>query len=188
VTLTLAPAFLLPLLPSGLYRGMAIEIFTTVRPTIAEFSPAMNIPGFFAVSLVDGYNLPLSVTNNVGCSTADCPVDLGPSCTHSCGAGCCLGLFEKLFQVPPLSKVLSSLRVFQSDARVPVRQILMETQSAFLAVSASLAFLIHHLVQLLQLLHRKFRQRSYLPSLRRDILLILQCASCYVQNFLVNDS
>lgn len=29
---------------------------------------------------MDGYNLPLSVTNNVGCPVADCPVDLGPNC------------------------------------------------------------------------------------------------------------
>ena len=34
----------------------------------------------FTVSLVDGYNLPMAVTNSVGCSVADCPVDLGPSC------------------------------------------------------------------------------------------------------------
>lgn len=32
------------------------------------------------VSLVDGYNLPVSITNNVGCGVADCPVDLGPDC------------------------------------------------------------------------------------------------------------
>ena len=32
------------------------------------------------VSLVDGYNLPLRISNNVGCGVADCPVDLGPDC------------------------------------------------------------------------------------------------------------
>ncbi|CEL53127.1 Pathogenesis-related protein 5 OS=Arabidopsis thaliana GN=At1g75040 PE=1 SV=1 [Rhizoctonia solani AG-1 IB] len=35
---------------------------------------------FYDVSLVDGYNLPMSITNNVGCPVADCPVDLGPNC------------------------------------------------------------------------------------------------------------
>ncbi|CAE6345494.1 unnamed protein product [Rhizoctonia solani] len=35
---------------------------------------------FYDVSLVDGYNLPMSITNNVGCPVADCPVDLGPKC------------------------------------------------------------------------------------------------------------
>ncbi|KAH0581025.1 hypothetical protein H2248_012168 [Termitomyces sp. 'cryptogamus'] len=32
------------------------------------------------VSLVDGYNLPMRITNNKGCPVADCPVDLGPNC------------------------------------------------------------------------------------------------------------
>ena len=34
-----------------------------------------------AVSLVDGYNLPVRIDNNKGCGIADCPVDLGPNCT-----------------------------------------------------------------------------------------------------------
>lgn len=32
------------------------------------------------VSLVDGYDLPMRIDNSVGCSVADCPVDLGPTC------------------------------------------------------------------------------------------------------------
>ncbi|KAF9448441.1 thaumatin-like protein [Macrolepiota fuliginosa MF-IS2] len=35
---------------------------------------------FYDVSLVDGYNLPMRITNNKGCPVADCPVDLGPNC------------------------------------------------------------------------------------------------------------
>ncbi|KIP07773.1 hypothetical protein PHLGIDRAFT_511222 [Phlebiopsis gigantea 11061_1 CR5-6] len=35
---------------------------------------------FYDVSLVDGFDLPMAITNNVGCSTASCPVDLGPIC------------------------------------------------------------------------------------------------------------
>ena len=35
---------------------------------------------FYDVSLVDGYNLPMRITNNKGCAVADCPVDLGPNC------------------------------------------------------------------------------------------------------------
>ncbi|KAF4607905.1 hypothetical protein EYR40_000241 [Pleurotus pulmonarius] len=35
---------------------------------------------FYDVSLVDGYNLPMRITNNVGCPVADCAVDLGPNC------------------------------------------------------------------------------------------------------------
>ncbi|KAI0356836.1 Osmotin, thaumatin-like protein [Trametes cingulata] len=35
---------------------------------------------FYDVSLVDGYNLPMAITNSVNCPVADCPVDLGPNC------------------------------------------------------------------------------------------------------------
>ena len=33
-----------------------------------------------AVSLVDGFNIPIRVDNDKGCSVADCPVDLNPTC------------------------------------------------------------------------------------------------------------
>ncbi|KAJ7777984.1 thaumatin-like protein [Mycena maculata] len=55
---------------------------TGVPPaTLAEF----NLDGdgtsdFYDVSLVDGYNLPMEITNNVGCGVPSCPVDLGPDC------------------------------------------------------------------------------------------------------------
>jgi hypothetical protein len=35
------------------------------------------------VSLVDGYNLPMRIDNNVGCGIPSCPVDLGPNCAYS---------------------------------------------------------------------------------------------------------
>lgn len=35
---------------------------------------------YYDVSLVDGYNLPVSITNTAGCGEADCGVDLGPDC------------------------------------------------------------------------------------------------------------
>ncbi|KZT71834.1 Osmotin, thaumatin-like protein [Daedalea quercina L-15889] len=56
---------------------------TGVPPaTLAEFTlgGTTGAPDYYDVSLVDGYNLPMSITNNVGCSVADCPVDLGPDC------------------------------------------------------------------------------------------------------------
>ncbi|KAI0314492.1 thaumatin-like protein [Amylostereum chailletii] len=56
---------------------------TGVPPaTVAEFTLSSNpaIPDNYDVSIVDGYNLPMRVTNNVGCGVPDCPVDLGPSC------------------------------------------------------------------------------------------------------------
>ncbi|KAJ3825796.1 thaumatin [Lentinula raphanica] len=56
---------------------------TGVPPaTLAEFTLSTNpsIPDNYDVSLVDGYNLPMSVTTNVNCPVASCPVDLGPNC------------------------------------------------------------------------------------------------------------
>lgn len=35
---------------------------------------------FYDVSLVDGYNLPMRITNSANCPVAECPIDLGPSC------------------------------------------------------------------------------------------------------------
>ncbi|QRV82455.1 pathogenesis-related protein PR5K (thaumatin family) [Ceratobasidium sp. AG-Ba] len=55
---------------------------TGVPPaTVAEWTlQASGNKDFYDVSLVDGYNLPMRITNNVGCPVADCPVDLGPNC------------------------------------------------------------------------------------------------------------
>lgn len=56
---------------------------TGVPPaTVAEFTlgGTSGQPDNYDVSLVDGFNLPMSITNNVGCGVADCPVDLGPNC------------------------------------------------------------------------------------------------------------
>ncbi|KAF8352120.1 thaumatin-like protein [Amanita rubescens] len=49
--------------------------------TLAEFTLAGDgNTDYYDVSLVDGYNLPTSISNTVGCGTADCTVDLGPNC------------------------------------------------------------------------------------------------------------
>ncbi|KAH9927967.1 thaumatin-like protein [Epithele typhae] len=55
---------------------------TGVPPaTVAEFTlQGAGNQDFYDVSLVDGYNLPMSITNNKGCHIANCPVDLGPNC------------------------------------------------------------------------------------------------------------
>lgn len=55
---------------------------TGVPPaTAAEFTLSTDSnKDFYDVSLVDGFNLPMRITNNVGCPVAECPVDLGPSC------------------------------------------------------------------------------------------------------------
>ena len=59
---------------------------TGVPPaSLAEFTLSVNpsVPDNYDVSLVDGYNLPMSITNNKGCHKADCPVDLGPNCVFT---------------------------------------------------------------------------------------------------------
>ncbi|PCH36848.1 thaumatin-like protein [Wolfiporia cocos MD-104 SS10] len=49
--------------------------------TLAEFTLGTNgSPDYYDVSIVDGFNLPVSITNDVGCGVADCPVDLIPNC------------------------------------------------------------------------------------------------------------
>ncbi|KAH0826541.1 thaumatin [Lanmaoa asiatica] len=54
---------------------------TGVPPaSLAEFTLGAGAVDYYDVSLVDGYNLPLAITNTVGCGIADCPVDLGPHC------------------------------------------------------------------------------------------------------------
>ncbi|KAI0787894.1 Osmotin thaumatin-like protein [Fomes fomentarius] len=54
---------------------------TGVPPaTLAEFTLGANGADNYDVSLVDGYNLPMRITNSKGCPIADCPVDLGPNC------------------------------------------------------------------------------------------------------------
>ncbi|KAG7087055.1 hypothetical protein E1B28_013033 [Marasmius oreades] len=60
---------------------------------------------FYDVSLVDGSNLPMSITNTAGCPVAECPVDLntncpaalrGPSAPDGNNAGCKSACFANL--------------------------------------------------------------------------------------------
>ncbi|KAF9255160.1 Osmotin, thaumatin-like protein [Marasmius fiardii PR-910] len=56
---------------------------TGVPPaTVAEWTLSANpsVPDNYDVSLVDGYNLPARISNNVGCPVAECAKDLGPDC------------------------------------------------------------------------------------------------------------
>ncbi|KAF9074077.1 thaumatin [Rhodocollybia butyracea] len=73
-------------LDGGCNGGLVCDPVTgTVRcspATLAEFTLSNNpvILDNYDVSLVDGYNLPMSITTNKGCPVASCPVDLGPDC------------------------------------------------------------------------------------------------------------
>ncbi|KAJ3566796.1 hypothetical protein NP233_g6776 [Leucocoprinus birnbaumii] len=55
---------------------------TGVPPaTVAEWTlEADGNRDFYDVSLVDGFNLPMRITNNKGCPVADCPNNLNPNC------------------------------------------------------------------------------------------------------------
>ncbi|KAJ7153270.1 thaumatin [Mycena filopes] len=54
---------------------------TGVPPaTLAEFNFNGGGTDFYDVSLVDGFNLPMKITNNVGCDIGSCPVDLNANC------------------------------------------------------------------------------------------------------------
>ncbi|KAI8986696.1 thaumatin-like protein [Trametes punicea] len=54
---------------------------TGVPPvTIAEFSLDADQQDFYDVSLVNGFNIPVRITNSEDCAVADCPVDLNANC------------------------------------------------------------------------------------------------------------
>ncbi|GJW20804.1 thaumatin-like protein 1 [Tanacetum coccineum] len=48
--------------------------------TLAEFTIGDSGKDTYDVSLVDGFNLPVSIVPNGGCETADCPVDINAQC------------------------------------------------------------------------------------------------------------
>ncbi|TFY59571.1 hypothetical protein EVJ58_g5704 [Rhodofomes roseus] len=51
--------------------------------SLAEWTLSAGSNDYYDVSLVDGFNVPLAITNNVGCSVASCPVDLDAICPDS---------------------------------------------------------------------------------------------------------
>lgn len=52
--------------------------------SVAEWTLGVNgVPDYYDVSLVDGINLPMTITSNKGCPTASCPVDLNPNCKQN---------------------------------------------------------------------------------------------------------
>ena len=115
-----------------------------------------------AVSLVDGYNLPMSIIPAAtNCSVASCPVDLVPGCPTplvgpldptgspvGCKSACEAGIGD----TPCACATLSSL-VPPPDAN----------------------FLIA-LSELVQLLHWEFQHRGDVSVLGRGVLLLLQFA------------
>ncbi|KAL4079420.1 thaumatin [Scleroderma citrinum] len=67
-------------LDGGCNGGLQCNGIGAPPATLAEFTLNPNGQDYYDISLVDGYNLPVSITSNAGCPVADCPIDLGPSC------------------------------------------------------------------------------------------------------------
>ncbi|QRV73414.1 pathogenesis-related protein PR5K (thaumatin family) [Ceratobasidium sp. AG-Ba] len=64
----------------GCDGGLACTGVSSGPTTLAEFTLGADAQDWTDVSLVDGFNLPLKVTNNVGCKTFECVVDLNVNC------------------------------------------------------------------------------------------------------------
>ncbi|KAH6904632.1 thaumatin [Coprinopsis sp. MPI-PUGE-AT-0042] len=74
-------------LTGGCNGGLLCDahVGTSVPPaTVAEFTLGGTTGvDWYDVSVVDGYNLPMSITNDAGCPLADCPGDLNHDCPHA---------------------------------------------------------------------------------------------------------
>ena len=87
-----------------------------------------------SVSLVDGYNLPMAITNSANCPVADCPVDLGPNCEcfqstrYFRNADHCV-------QAQVQSRVPSTRRASLSAAKARVSQTSMATRVRVIVVT-----------------------------------------------------
>ncbi|KAF5325498.1 hypothetical protein D9619_009727 [Psilocybe cf. subviscida] len=65
-------------LTGGCNGGLGVPPATVAEWTLGgDSSTGVD---WYDVSLVDGYNLPMRISNNKGCPVVDCPVDLGPNC------------------------------------------------------------------------------------------------------------
>ena len=90
-------------------------------------TPLARLISSSAVSLVQGFNLPLEITNTAGCPVASCPVDLGPNCQYPFHLHTCTKRRSTLplnfVQVPMHSRVRSTLLDTLWGARVTVKSI-----------------------------------------------------------------
>ncbi|KAJ7280923.1 thaumatin [Mycena rebaudengoi] len=70
-------------LTGGCNGGLVCDsVAGTAAPpvTLAEWFLGNNLQDFYDVSLVDGFNLPVRIDNNAGCTVPSCSVDLSPNC------------------------------------------------------------------------------------------------------------
>ena len=60
--------------------GTGVPPVTLAEFTLANSEGNVDKLDNYDVSLVDGYNMPMAITNNQNCPVAGCFVDLGPNC------------------------------------------------------------------------------------------------------------
>ncbi|KAE9403459.1 Osmotin, thaumatin-like protein [Gymnopus androsaceus JB14] len=58
-----------------------------VLPTVAEWTLGSSAD-WYDVSLVDGFNIPMEITNTANCNIASCLADLNTDCSNGTLAGC----------------------------------------------------------------------------------------------------
>jgi Thaumatin family len=174
---------------SGVFRahktdGLLTERLCTVQNCVATCCHT-NV-----VSLLDGFNIPMAIIPSANCSVASCPADLNPGCpsqlvgprdssgnTVGCksacnanldNAGACLSSTSPFYS----SSIHSFVRHTPHPPSLPYpgphTSPHIESQSDVWAFGAQNS-------RLSQLLHGLARNGSYLPGLRRAILLLLQC-------------
>ncbi|ESK97019.1 thaumatin-like protein [Moniliophthora roreri MCA 2997] len=87
----------------GLFTDPNVGPTRPDQPTGWEAAPEWTLQGdgnldYYDVSLVDGFNIPMAITNNVNYPVADCPVDLTATCPGelASAAGCASACFANL--------------------------------------------------------------------------------------------
>ncbi|KAF8909631.1 thaumatin family-domain-containing protein [Gymnopilus junonius] len=134
---------------------------TGVPPaSLAEFtlSGAGN-KDYYDVSLVDGYNLPIRVDNNVGCPIPKCAVDLGPNCPaplkgpfDSTGfpVGCKSACIANLSGIQPTPRI-AARGPLTHLLRVQVPALLITVTSRMPALTHTLTHMTNPVVRYLEL-------------------------------------
>ncbi|KAI0030381.1 thaumatin [Vararia minispora EC-137] len=98
----------------GCSGGLECTDGTAAAPvTLAEFTLSSSLSDFYDVSLVNGFNVPVGITNTIGCAVSNCPVNLNANCpaklqkkdatgnvVGSDSPSCCTGSFSTAATCP----------------------------------------------------------------------------------------
>jgi hypothetical protein len=149
-----------------------------VPPTsVAEWTLGANGNlDYYDVSLVDGTNLPMTITSNKGCPTASCPVDLNPNCKQNTA-------FNKLSPVRCFTStpIGPSVLAFKDSSNVTVgcKSSCYANLSGNSGAHASVSFTIclrpsRTPSQLSELLFGVIQHPADVPRKWRELLFLLQ--------------